>query len=51
MRMPDYLSKKLKRYFWRGGPKREVTSFDMGFSIIIVLAVLAISALLVWLVN
>lgn len=49
--MPDDLSKKLKSYFERGGPKREVTNFDMGLSIIVVLVVLVIAAIVVWLVN
>jgi len=49
--MSDDLSKKLKGYFERGGPKREVTNFDMGLSIIVILAVLVIAVILVWLVN
>jgi hypothetical protein len=44
-------SEKLKRYFTRGGPKREVTNFDMGLSVILVLAILAIAAMLVWLIG
>jgi len=40
------LSSKIKRYFYFGGPKKEVTNFDMIFSIIIVIVILAIGIIL-----
>lgn len=51
MKKSDDFSKKLKRYFEWGGPKREVTNFDMGLTIIIVIALLAIVAIVGWLIN
>jgi hypothetical protein len=51
VKMSDDLSRKLKRYFEWGGPKREVTNFDMGLTIIIVIALFAIAATIAWLIN
>ncbi len=39
-------SEKLKRYFAWGGHKKEVTGFDMGLTVVIVLVILALAVAL-----
>ena len=45
------LSEKLYRHLERGGPKKKVTNFDMGLSIALCLALLAIALIVTWFVD